>query len=94
MREALEDQVDHLVRTVKSTLEETPPELSADIFDLGIMLSGGGAKLPGLDRVLSERLGVRVTVAKNPMESVCLGIGKFVDGGGSYRGIDLKFRAR
>ncbi len=94
VREALEDQIDHLVRTVKATLEETPPELSADIFDLGIMLSGGGAKLPGIDRVLSERLGVRVTVAKKPMESVCLGIGKFVDGGGSYRGIDLKFRAR
>jgi rod shape-determining protein MreB len=63
---------------VKMTLEETPPELSADIFDFGIVLVGGGALLPGIDQAIHARTGIRVIIAKRPSEAVCLGLGKML----------------
>ncbi len=77
--EALKDIIDELVDTVRKTLEETPPELSGDILDDGITLSGGGALLGGIDRLISEITGLRVTVAKAPLDCVIRGIGKVID---------------
>jgi rod shape-determining protein MreB len=69
---------------VKMTLEETPPELSADIFDFGIVLVGGGSLLPGIDRAISDRTGIRVITAKKPMEAVCRGLGRMLQSAGDF----------
>jgi len=66
VREALSDAVSKIVDVVKGALEKTPPELSADIVDRGIMLSGGGALLKGLDKKLSEETGLPIIVAEDP----------------------------
>ena len=70
IREALDLPVKQILEVIRRTLAGTPPELSADILSYGIMLSGGGALLGGLPRLISENTGVRVTVAKQPLESV------------------------
>lgn len=79
IREATEEQVDRVIDTIKSTLENTPPELSADIFDSGIMLAGGGAQLRGLPALITERTGLKVNVAARPLDCVALGIGKGIE---------------
>ena len=71
---AMTKELDQIVMVIKRTLEQTPPELSSDLYDFGIMLTGGGAMIPGLDRLIYERTGLRVQIAKRPMESVCNGI--------------------
>jgi rod shape-determining protein MreB len=73
IREALEDSVAAIIQAAKSVLEKTPPELAADIIDKGIMLTGGGALLQGLDKLLTDELGVPVLIAENPMECVVKG---------------------
>ena len=78
VREAIREPLYEIVRMVKQTLEETPPELSADIFDRGIVMTGGTSMLPGLDRLLGAGTGVRVTVAKMPGNCTCLGMGKML----------------
>lgn len=80
IREAMKPQVDEIIGTICQALENTPPELSADIFDFGIMLAGGGALLGGLPALITEQTGVRVTVAKKPLDSVALGIGRVIEG--------------
>lgn len=79
VREALHDPIYTIIDVVKSTLEKTPPELSADIIDHGIMLTGGGAMLRGLDRLLSQETGMPVFVAENPLDCVVEGTGKHLD---------------
>jgi rod shape-determining protein MreB len=79
IREALKEPVGIIVDTVKTTLENTPPELAADIVDRGIVLAGGGALLRGLDRLLSEESGVPVIVADDPLTAVVRGAGKMLD---------------
>jgi rod shape-determining protein MreB len=74
VREALSESLDQIIFVIQQTLEQTPPELSSDLYDFGIVLTGGGALLPGLARLISERTGVRVQVAKRPLESVCMGL--------------------
>ncbi|WP_026174214.1 rod shape-determining protein [Effusibacillus pohliae] len=76
---ALEDTVNAIVDTVKITLEKTPPELAADIMDRGIVLTGGGALLRDLDRLLAKETGMPVVVAENPLDCVALGTGKALD---------------
>ena len=76
VREALSDAVGTIIDVVKSTLEKTPPELSADIIDHGITLTGGGAMLRGLDILLSNETGIPVHVAENPLDCVAQGTGK------------------
>ncbi|MBR2722076.1 MAG: rod shape-determining protein [Clostridia bacterium] len=71
---ALREPLSEILTMVKSTLEETPPELAADIFDFGIVMVGGGSLLPGIDRAVQERTGIRVTVPKAPADCVCLGL--------------------
>ena len=65
-----------MVEAVKTTLEQAPPELSADIMDNGIMLTGGGALLRGLDTLISKETGMPVHVAEHPLECVAVGTGK------------------
>ena len=76
VREALSDPLALIVDAVKSTLEKTPPELSADIIDHGIMLTGGGALLRGLDRLVEQETGMPVHVAEDPLDCVVNGTGK------------------
>lgn len=79
VREALADPVSAIVDAIRSTLERTPPELSADIIDNGIMLTGGGALLRGLDVLVSRETGMPVHVAENPLDCVAIGTGKCLD---------------
>lgn len=77
--EAISDSIKMIIKAAKNVLEKTPPELSADIIDRGIMLTGGGALISGLDRRLTEELLVPVYVAENPMDCVVLGTGMILD---------------
>ncbi len=76
VREALSDPLATIVDAIKSTLEKTPPELSADIIDHGIMLTGGGALLRGLDLLVEKETGMPVHVAESPLDCVVNGTGK------------------
>ncbi|MGM9988635.1 MAG: rod shape-determining protein [Bacillaceae bacterium] len=76
---ALKDTVDVIVESVKSTLEKTPPELAADIMDRGIVLTGGGALLRNLDKVISNETNMPVIVAEDPLDCVAIGTGKALD---------------
>lgn len=75
IKDALSDSAFSIVRTVKNVLEQTPPELSADIVEKGIVLTGGGALLNGLDSLLSKELKVPVKVAESPLSCVAEGTG-------------------
>ena len=79
IRGALAETVDVIADAVHDTLERTPPELSADIYDRGIVMTGGGALLKNLDKRLSQEVGVPVTVAENPLQSVVLGTGEMLN---------------
>ena len=81
IREALADPVGAIVDAIRSTLENTPPELSADISDNGIMLTGGGALLRGLDVLINRETGMPVHVADDPLDCVVNGTGKCLDRG-------------
>lgn len=76
IREALEDPLEIIIDAIKDTLERTPPELSSDIIDHGIMLTGGGALLRGLDVLISKETSMPVNVAENPLDCVVDGTGK------------------
>ncbi len=75
IREAMSDIVTQIVDSVKSTLEKTPPELAADIIDHGIMLTGGGALLRGLDKLIAAETKIPVLIANNPLDCVADGTG-------------------
>ena len=79
IRVAISEQIDAIVETVKIALEQTPPELAADIVDSGIVLTGGGALLKNLDKLLRAESGLPITVTENPLETVALGSGKALD---------------
>jgi len=79
IREALEEAVNKIVEAVKVALEKTPPELAADIVDRGIVATGGGALLKGLDKRLSEGTGLPIIVSDDPLTAVALGAGKVLD---------------
>lgn len=72
---ALRESIAVIVQAAKDVLEQTPPELSADIIDRGVILTGGGALLHGIDQLLAEELKVPVFIAENPMDSVAVGTG-------------------
>ena len=73
VREALNESVMNIVDCIKTTLERTPPELAADVMERGIMLTGGGALLPGLDRLIAEQTDIAVHIAEKPLDCVALG---------------------
>lgn len=75
VREALRESLEKIIEAVKETLERTPPELAADIIDSGITLTGGGAMLRGLDKLISAETGIDVYVAENPLDCVANGTG-------------------
>jgi len=77
--DALSDTVSSIIDAVKVTLEKCPPELSADIMDRGIVLTGGGALLRDLDKVLSRETGMPVLVAENPLDCVAIGTGRALE---------------
>ncbi len=79
IREALRDAVMTIVETVRTCLERTPPELAADIVDTGIVITGGGGLLRGLDLLLAKETQLPVTVARDPMSCVALGLGRVLD---------------
>ena len=79
VREALEEPLQRVVEAIKETLEKTPPELAADIIDDGIMLTGGGALLRGLDILIHNETGMPVHVAENPLDCVAQGTGMVLE---------------
>ncbi len=79
IREAMAEPVQAIVEAVKQTLERTPPELSADIVDRGIIMAGGGALLRGIDRLLAEETGMPVSLTDDPLAAVVMGTGKALE---------------
>lgn len=79
IQEALKEPVDMIIQVIKQVLEDTPPELAADMVDRGIVLSGGGALLKNLDKLIQKETGLNVTIAENPLHCVALGAGKALD---------------
>jgi rod shape-determining protein MreB len=79
IREAIEEPVSSIVDAVKVTLDKTPPELAADIMEQGIVLTGGGAQLHGLDVRLASETGMPIVVADNPLHSVAIGSGRCLE---------------
>jgi rod shape-determining protein MreB and related proteins len=94
VREAIEEPVQAIVDAVKATLDKTPPELAADIMEQGIMLTGGGALLAGLDLRISNETGMPIHIADNPLHSVAIGTGQALEefdalqASGLFRGQD------
>ncbi len=78
IRDSMKDPIDRIVRSVKETLEETPPELSADITERGILMTGGGSLLRGIDRLIAEETGLPVSIADDPLTSVVEGTGMYL----------------
>ncbi|MCI8708430.1 MAG: rod shape-determining protein [Dorea sp.] len=83
--EALRETSGQIVEAVTSVLERTPPELSSDILDRGIMLTGGGALLRGLEEMIEERTGINTMTAEDPTQVVAVGTGQFVELTSMYR---------
>ena len=75
VRQALADPVDEILDSIRYTLDRTPPELAADIIERGITLTGGGALLRGLDKLIASETGMPVKVAENPLDCVVNGTG-------------------
>ena len=79
IRDAIEEPLSAIVDSVKVTLDKTPPELAADIMEQGIVLTGGGALLHGLDARLSAETGMPIVIARNPLHSVAIGAGQCLE---------------
>ncbi|MDR1574578.1 MAG: rod shape-determining protein [Treponema sp.] len=79
VREALKDPIVQIIDEIKSTMGQTPPELAADIGERGIVMTGGGSLLKGLDKLISSEIGVPVFIAEQPLNCVALGAGKYFD---------------
>ena len=79
IEEALREDTGQIVEAIRSVLERTPPELSADIAERGIILTGGGALLTGLEELIEAKTGIHTVTAKDPMTAVAIGTGKYID---------------
>ena len=77
--EAIHSALDAICRTITSVLESSPPEIASDVSDYGIMLVGGGANIHGIAELISKRTRLRVTVAQNPMDCECIGLGRLIE---------------
>ncbi|MDU5080626.1 rod shape-determining protein [Tissierella carlieri] len=77
--DAMKEPIHSILEAIKSTLEKTPPELASDVMEQGIMLTGGGALLDGLDRLIIEETGMPVHIAEQPLDCVAIGTGKALD---------------
>jgi rod shape-determining protein MreB len=92
VREALAEPIDAIVEAVRQSLERTPPELSSDILDRGIILTGGGALLQGLDRRLRQETNLPVNVADDPLTCVVRGTGRVLENMAQYTKVMMKSR--
>ncbi len=92
IREALQSNINQIIEAVKRTLEKTPPELSTDILDRGIMLTGGGALLKGLDERIKMETNLPVFVADDPLTAVVRGTGKAIENIQKYSKVFIKKR--
>ena len=92
IREALNETVQQIIEAVQQTLEKTPPELSADLLDRGIMLTGGGALLKGLDKRLRMVTGLPVHVAEEPLKAVVKGVGRTLENMNKYSRVFIRKR--
>jgi rod shape-determining protein MreB len=79
VRQSISEQIEAIMETIKIALEQTPPELAADIVDNGIVLTGGGALLKNLDKLIREKSGLPITIADNPLDTVAVGCGMTLD---------------
>ena len=77
--DALLEPATMIVNAVHNVLERTPPELAADIYERGIVMTGGGALLYGLDKLMHEKTGINCMLAEDPLTAVAIGTGKFID---------------
>ena len=89
VRKAIAEQVDAIVKGVRIALEQTPPELAADIVDRGIVLTGGGALLKGLDKLLMQETQLPITVEDDPLTAVVVGSGRALDNLDLYREVTI-----
>lgn len=87
IREAIEELVYQIVEEIKVILEKTPPELSADIYEKGLVISGGGSMIRLLDKKISEDIKIPVVIAENPLECVVAGIGRVMEKFDKYRDV-------
>ena len=85
IRDAMVEPLSRVIDAIKSTLEETPPELSADIIDQGITLAGGGALLRGMDKLINRETGIPVYIAEYPLDCVAEGAGKVLENMDKYQ---------
>ncbi len=84
IREAMSDTIDVIIESIRTTLEKTPPELSADIIESGITLTGGGALLRGISELIAQETGMPVRVAENPLDCVVEGTAKRLEPGHGF----------
>ena len=77
--EALRPVLNQIVAGIKDALEKTPPELSADLVDMGLVLTGGGALLKNIDKLITKETGLPVVIAEDPLSCVVIGTGKTLD---------------
>ena len=77
--DALRESITQIIEGVRKTLETTPPELSSDVMERGIVLTGGGALLRNIDKVISEETNMPVFIAEDPLDCVAIGTGKALD---------------
>ena len=77
--EALREPIAGIIEAIKLTLEKTPPELASDVMDKGIMLTGGGALLDGMEQLVREETGMPVSIADNPLDCVVIGAGRVIE---------------
>jgi rod shape-determining protein MreB len=85
--EAVHEPITNIIDAIKFTLEKTPPELASDIMESGIMLTGGGALIHGLDQLISMETGMPVYVAEEPLNCVALGTGIFIENTNAFRDV-------
>jgi len=90
VRKAISEQVDAIIETVRIALEQTPPELSADVVDKGIVLTGGGALLKNIDVLLREETRLPITITDDPLTTVVIGAGKLLDNLSILREVTVK----
>ncbi|MBW4827278.1 MAG: rod shape-determining protein [Clostridiaceae bacterium] len=79
IHEAMKEPISNIIDAIKFTLEKTPPELASDIMELGIMLTGGGALLNGIDRLIKSETGMPVHIAEDPLDCVAIGTGRALE---------------
>ena len=82
--EAMSPVITQIIQAIKDALEHTPPELSADLVDMGLVLAGGGAYLKNLDKLISKETGLPVSIAEDPLSCVAIGTGKALEQEGIF----------